>query len=86
MITDLSERGKPNLKDFLQKIERGQIASTLRDDDMTRLQGTKPGAAVYQTSIDNHAGHLVKLHNKANHKRLGSFVSLVTNLSSVCKQ
>ena len=39
---------------------------------MTRLQGTKPGAAVYQTSIDNRAGHLVKLHNKANQKRIGS--------------
>ena len=86
MITDLPERGKASLKDFLQKIERGQIASTLPDDDMTRLQGTKPGAAVYQTSIDNHAGHLVKLHNKTNQKRIGSFVSLVTNLSNVCKQ
>ena len=55
MITDLSERGKPSLKDYLQKIERDQIASTLPDDDVTRLQGTKPGAAAHQTSGDNHA-------------------------------
>ena len=55
MITDLSEREKPNLKDFLRKIERGQIASILSDDDMTRVQVTKPGGAVTQTYRDNHA-------------------------------
>ena len=55
MITDLPERGKASLKDFLQKIERGQIASTLPDDDMTWLQGTKPRAAVTQTYSDNQA-------------------------------
>ena len=54
MTTDQSERRKPNLKDFLQNIERGQIASTLPDDDMTQLQGTKPGAAVTRTYSDNH--------------------------------
>ena len=55
MITDLFERGKPNLNDFFQKIERGQIASTLPEDDMTQLQGTKPGAAVTRTHSDHHA-------------------------------
>ena len=47
---------------------------------MTRLQGTKPGAAVTQTYSDNQAGHLLILHNNAKQKRIGSFVSLVTNL------
>ena len=51
MITDLSERGKPSLKDYLQKIERDQIASTLPEDDMT-LQGTKPGAVVTRAYSD----------------------------------
>ena len=41
VITDLSERRKLNLKDFLQKIERKQIASTL-SDNMTQLQVPNP--------------------------------------------
>ena len=46
MITDLSERRKANLKDFLQTTERAQIGSTfIPDDDMIQLQGTKPGTA-----------------------------------------
>ena len=43
------------MKEFLTKLERGQIANTLPKDDMIRLQGTKPGAAVTQTYSDNHA-------------------------------
>ena len=46
MITDLPERGKASLKDFLQKIEEAKLRARL---------GTKPGAAVTQTYSDNQA-------------------------------
>ena len=46
VITDLPERGKASLKDFLQKIEEAKLRARL---------GTKPGAAVTQTYSDNQA-------------------------------
>ena len=54
-------------------MNEGKFASTLPDDDdMTHLQGTKPGAAVTRTYSDNHTlkSHLLILNT--NQKRIGS--------------